>query len=511
MSSPDTPVTLNKSDSYSLLYDWFAAWFDKQTNGKKCLDLIRAKSDELGSNAVNALCMFGLQHIITEADMNCWTYETEFKLYHKLPTVLVSTKFRSDNCICVSKTNVSVTATNASEDCLTCSKILQKQKGESYEMSGELPSVPVLSYEIISSVSSTPQASFGASLRKCALGCYETFRIARNFDDTVKEWSGFLFPSQRIPCPVVKVTVKPDGPYGVAYKANYEVLVLDDVGKEMKSSYNSQKLIMERVDSSLQSSSLSQFSYVLRLSREEVTECGRYFCSVIFPKNLQPTFQCFQITSAFAYVFWLSAEEKTFYLKCFTNPAHRHNLDNVERALRNAIFKKERTISYVPFCLSEEDYNIVLMGKYKFHCFKALLRPLDENEAKQCLKQFVNFVTKALNVLHHNYSYAHTDVRLENICFRYRRDNQPAAIFIDLDRCCNAHYVVSDEWLTTSVLYKSGFTNKQIDWRQLGCTVYWILKATSSTVQTLLSIHELEVDGEFMIRLPLLVYYSCTN
>ena len=34
--------------------------------------------------------------------------------------------------------------------------------------------------------------SFRATLQKCAFGCYETFRFARNFDSTVKEWTDGL-------------------------------------------------------------------------------------------------------------------------------------------------------------------------------------------------------------------------------------------------------------------------------------------------------------------------------
>lgn len=303
MTFPACPVQSSDDLCYTL-EDWF-----KNQLKEDCLDFIKAVSVGLKKNAINALCMFGLQHIITEADVNCWTYETEFHLCKMLPTVLVSKKFRFDNCIGVSEEKEFISVkdikSNAPRGCSTCSNILQNYQSDVgfYKMTGGPHSIPVLPYEILSSVGSL-DASFGATLQKCALGCYETFRIARNFDNTVKEWSGFVLPSN-LPCPVVKVTVKPDGLYGVAYTADYQVLGLDKVREEMKSSFKLQKVIMDKGHHLLQQhSSPSPFSYVLRLSEEEVAECGRYFCSTIF-HQIPDEFKCYQITSAFAYVFCL--------------------------------------------------------------------------------------------------------------------------------------------------------------------------------------------------------------
>eukprot|EP00731_Ephydatia_muelleri_P023464 Em0015g1047a len=146
-------------------------------------------------------------------------------------------------------------------------------------MMGGAHSIPVLSNEILGQVTSTDCGSFRATLQKCALGCYETFRVARNIDCAVKEWSGFVFPSQTKSCPVMKVTVKPDDGFGMAYKAHYQIIELDDVGKEIQKTYESQKEIMNNAAWFVSSS--CPFSYVLRLSEEEVTECGKQFSSVL--------------------------------------------------------------------------------------------------------------------------------------------------------------------------------------------------------------------------------------
>ena len=219
----------------------------------------------------------------------------------------MKTRFRAGNCIgiplsqnqaFISVENVLIS--NAPKNCSICSKILHETSDTVgfYKMMGGAHSIPVLSNEILGQVTSTDCGSFRATLQKCALGCYETFRVARNIDCAVKEWSGFVFPSQTKSCPVMKVTVKPDDGFGMAYKAHYQIIELDDVGKEIQKTYESQKEIMNNAAWFVSSS--CPFSYVLRLSEEEVTECGKQFSSVLG----QNQFQCFQITSAFAHVFF---------------------------------------------------------------------------------------------------------------------------------------------------------------------------------------------------------------
>ena len=482
---------------------------------ENCLSFIKTVSQSLGNNEVNAYCMFGLQHI-TGIDLNCWTYETEFDLYKMLPQVCVKTRFRADNCIGIplSQNQAFISVQNvfisdAPKNCSICSKILHATPDTVgfYKMMGGAHSIPVLSNEIFSKVTSTDSGSFRATLQKCALGCYETFRVARNFDRAVKEWSGFVFPSQTKSCPVTKVTVKPDDDFGIAYKADYKIIELDDVGKEIQTTYESQKEIMNKAACFV--SQNSSFNYVLRLSEEEVTECGKQFCMDLG----QNQFICLQTASAFAYVFllYLTDSKKALYLKHLISSDQRRALTNVEEDFRN---KADRCSFALPVCLSE---NIVSLGKYSFHCYQALPDPLKASEARQCLQEFVKLVSESLMVLHNNYFMAHIDVRLENICFvnsHTEKQSTAISIFIDLDRCCNADYIVSDVWFnskTPSALYKQGLKNAQIDWRQLGCTVYWILKSTS-TGNKVKSIHDLKVTGEFMASAFFVgVFIFCTN
>ena len=482
-----------------------------------CLSFIKTVSQSLGNNEVNAYCMFGLQHI-TGIELDCWTYETEFDLHKMLPQVCVKTcvktRFRADNCIGIplSQNQAFISVQNvfisdAPKNCSICSKILHATSDTVgfYKMMGGAHSIPVLSNEIFSKVTSTDSGSFRATLQKCALGCYETFRVARNFDRAVKEWSGFVFPSQTKSCPVTKVTVKPDDDFGIAYKADYKIIELDDVGKEIQTTYESQKEIMNKAACFF--SQNSSFNYVLRLSEEEVTECGKQFCMDLG----QNQFICLQTASAFAYVFflYLTDSKKALYLKHLISSDQRRALTNVEEDFRN---KADRCSFALPVCLSE---NIVSLGKYSFHCYQALPDPLKASEARQCLQEFVKLVSESLMVLHNNYFMAHIDVRLENICFvNSHTEKQSTAIFIDLDRCCNADFIVSDVWFnskTPSALYKQGLKNAQIDWRQLGCTVYWILKSTS-TGNKVKSIHDLKVTGEFMASAFFVgVFIFCTN
>ena len=101
------------------------------------------------------------------------------------------------------------------------------------------------------------------------------------------------------------------------------------------------------------------------------------------------------------------------------------------------------TIS-APFCLSAE--KKICIDKHMFHWFNALPPPLDVFEAGKCLKQFVQAVSNSLIVLNDQYEIAHTDVRLENICFQcYSTGSSAVAIFIDLDRMGQASATVNKQ------------------------------------------------------------------
>ena len=53
-----------------------------------------------------------------------------------------------------------------------------------------------------------------------------------------------------------------------------------------------------------------------------------------------------------------------------------------------------------------------------FFCFPKLIRPMSREDARRCLGSFYKSVHQAIDLLHKIAFRAHSDIRLENICFR---------------------------------------------------------------------------------------------
>ena len=417
----------------------------------------------------SALCHFFLKHI-SPADQEYCTYEEEFSCFQHLPSFVTSNRFIADCYLCMSvDTNRKDKAEFAPfscgrSSCNVCSNVNSKEGYfEKLNEENALPVVPIV----------IDTGKIWESVHKCGIAVLENLRLVRCFALEVNEWSGFTFPNSTRKEVVIQVTVKTTAERPFFFSVSTEFLTMDSVKNTVITVYHNQKQILSTVqDSQLDS------AFVFKLSESELASLAADFMTSI---GSNKGFRCAQIPSITSLMLYCYNEEAAYFLKHLIGAKQNYNLQRIE-----AFFRKHK--SSHPVLLSKTVCN--LKGTL-IHCFVAKPKPLNTLEARCCLKQFVHLVSTSLQRLHEEYHLAHTDVRTDNICLI---DDGSRAIFIDIDRCSETDKIVDEKWCTKkSALYHSEFTNEKIDWRQLGCTIYWILKCTSP--KSCDSIHKLDVTG----------------
>ena len=418
----------------------------------------------------SALCHFFLKHI-SPADQEYCTYEEEFSCFQHLPSFVTSNRFIADCYLCMSvgtnrKDKADFTSFRCKRSsCNVCSNVNSKEGY--FEKLNEENALPVVPIEI-------DTGKIWESVHKCGIAVLENLRLVRCFGLKVNEWSGFTFPNSARKEVVIQVTVKTTAERPFFFSVSTEFMTMDSVKNTVITVYHNQKQIL----STVQDSQLDSAFVVFKLSESELASLAADFMTSI---GSNKGFRCAQIPSITSLMLYCYNEEAAYFLKHLIGAKQNYNLQRIEAIFRDC--KSDH-----PVLLS---YKACVLKKSYFHCFVAKPKPLNTLEARCCLKQFVHLVSTSLQRLHEDYHLAHTDVRTDNICFI---DNGSRAIFIDIDRCSETDKIVDEKWCTKqSALYHYEFTNEKIDWRQLGCTIYWILKCTS--LKTCDSIHELDVTS----------------
>ena len=418
----------------------------------------------------SALCHFFLKHI-SPADQEYCTYEEEFSCFQHLPSFVTSNRFIADCYLCMSvgtnrKDKADFTSFRCKRSsCNVCSNVNSKEGY--FEKLNEENALPVVPIEI-------DTGKIWESVHKCGIAVLENLRLVRCFGLKVNEWSGFTFPNSTRKEVVIQVTVKTTAERPFFFSVSTEFMTMDSVKNTVITVYHNQKQIL----STVQDSQLDSAFVVFKLSESELASLAADFMTSI---GSNKGFRCAQIPSITSLMLYCYNEEAAYFLKHLIGAKQNYNLQRIE-----AIIRKRK--SGHPVLLSKK---ACVLKETLFHCFVAKPKPLNTLEATCCLKQFVHLVSTSLQRLHEDYHLAHTDVRTDNICFI---DDGSRAIFIDIDRCSKTDRIVDEKWCTKqSALYHYEFTNEKIDWRQLGCTIYWILKCTSPKPCD--SIHELDVTG----------------
>ena len=146
----------------------------------------------------------------------------------------------------------------------------------------------------------------------------------------------------------------------------------------------------------------------------------------------------------------------------------RKLLDLLTRQLQNLLDLRDYNSSHIlPICC-------IKVCDLNFFGTEKQFNPLSREEALSCLYSLVENVAAELEGLHRTDNVAHLDVRLENICFRR---STGGVVFIDFDRFQKANALANFHTIYDSVMYDSGrdWTCEQLDWKQLGLMIAWII------------------------------------
>ena len=127
-----------------------------------------------------------------------------------------------------------------------------------------------------------------------------------------------------------------------------------------------------------------------------------------------------------------------------------------------------------------------------------LMYPFEPSEVVCCLADFAEICTVALESIH-AIGVAHLDVRLDNICFQYEKGNNIIAVLIDFD---NSRFVKAQKFQGSGRMFESieEWTNANLDWRQLGIILAWIVDSRSVTHE---DCHDLNESSPFASHLSL--------
>ena len=119
----------------------------------------------------------------------------------------------------------------------------------------------------------------------------------------------------------------------------------------------------------------------------------------------------------------LASDAERMVLKFPLNIAEREKLlafsENFPRLLRRAnVLSVDELQFLVPLHGDDDEPAFKVIGDNDFFCFPMLFPPMSRKEARRCLGDFYKSVSEAISQLHAAASRAHSDIRLENICFR---------------------------------------------------------------------------------------------
>ena len=123
-------------------------------------------------------------------------------------------------------------------------------------------------------------------------------------------------------------------------------------------------------------------------------------------------------------------------------------------------------------------------GRLSFFKYDAVkYDPLTDEEAHRCLKGLMSNLHVAIEAYHSD-SWAHVDIRLENVCFNSNFE----PVLIDLDRSINTGFTFACEAYTDSCMY-AFMTGEQLDYLQLGWLAIWVAMPSS------MDYHHRKFDG----------------
>ena len=285
--------------------------------------------------------------------------------------------------------------------------------------------------------------SWERTMRKLARGLAHQLTSLRNWDDTTEKVSGFYFPFRKQECVVrVEVTwLDRQLRFHVEY---FNLLDPSEVGGIVRSVWKDAEDLKARCNG-------VHNNFSIPLSRD--------FIRREFGENV------LQISSRQAVVLVDPTKRKVY----------KHPLsDRVCNLLLSGLMDRTVNKKFTP-SRSELPRVIKWVGSKYYFEFNLLGNPLDRSEAKKRITTFLASVIEAVEELHNLADpIAHLDIRLDNIC----TDEHDKAVLIDFDRM--QYFSTSYKYGSyRSVMYRvpggKKWTAKQVDWRQVGIMIVYIL------------------------------------
>lgn len=292
--------------------------------------------------------------------------------------------------------------------------------------------IPVVQFEVESG------HNRDATVRKLSYGLVDQLRYLKNRRVQVNEIIGFYVPIGK--GYVEKVACNWDDAE-LVYIIKSTKLEFNSVEDEINSVYARQSALDPRDDST---------NFLLPLTPSYIRS--------------QWDVNAYQQESGASVVIVSPGEGKGYVYK---RPLRVHAIDTLQGLL---VRRQELFHSVLPI-------DHVIKGQCIFFKFHLCLPPLSRGQAKVYIAVLVCQVVNALNELHQA-GLAHLDIRLENICFSPETQE---ALLIDLDRCSlkdrEAEYA-NVHGKSTMYSQPSGSSWKafNLDWRQLGIMIKYILK-----------------------------------
>ena len=285
--------------------------------------------------------------------------------------------------------------------------------------------------------------SWERTMRKLAHGLAHQLTSLRNWDDTTNKVSGFYFPFRKQEC-VVRVEVTWSDMELCFEEEHFNLVDPSEVGGIVRSVWKDAEDLKARCNG-------VHNNFSIPLSRD--------FIRHEFGED----------------VFQISSREAVVLVDPTKRKVYKHPLSgDVYRVLNNLMMESNENV--ITLSRSEPPRAIKRRSKDYFE-FNLLGNPLSRSKAKERITKFLASVIEAVEELHTcnlDNPIAHLDIRLDNIC----TDENDEAVLIDFDRM--QYFSTSYKYGSyRSVMYRvpggKKWTAKQVDWRQVGIMIVYIL------------------------------------
>ena len=300
---------------------------------------------------------------------------------------------------------------------------------------------------------------YRSTLNKEVIGLMTQLRMLR-YQYDINQVVGFVLPKSNEPFFVTKVTVRFEELY--FYYAFERIPSLEGVEASIRAGYQANKGAIGRLGPSLNSGDI--LAYPIKLTEPELGDLRNAF-------HLREGVIMKQLQSWNSFI--LQGDNGKVYKFCLNE--HNYTATN----WLTLFIKVEHGEQPMDCLVLHEQKLFVFKLSIPFLQFPAAIPPLSASEARRCLVALLRSTKEAIDQLH-SFNFAHLDIRLPNICFKYDSSRKEAfAVLIDFERIkenlSSKIFSQYDSCLYRPLNWGVSLTLEQCDFMQLGWMAVWIL------------------------------------